>query len=196
MTLLFVNCCISQRGDASRTRALCQAFLDAYRPAHPGAAVETVDLTDCALPPFDRARLDARDALRDRGDFGAPVYDLARQFQAADHILVGAPFWDLQFPAALRIYIEYISANGLTYYYDDAGCHGACRAQRLAYLTSGGDGEQPESLGVLYWKQLCRMFGIGRFDSLFAGGLDLDPARAPALLEAACARARLLGADF
>ena len=29
-------------------------------------------------------------------------------------------------------------------------------------LTSGGDLEQPESLGVLYWKQLCAMFGIPR----------------------------------
>ena len=79
----------------------------------------------------------------------------------ADRMVVAAPFWDLTFPAALRTYIEYISANGLTYHYEADGCHGDCRAEKLVYLTSGGDVERPESLGVLYWRQLCAMFGIG-----------------------------------
>lgn len=196
MKLLFIDCCISQRGDTSRTATLCRAFLDAYRAAHPETQVETVDLKTLDLRPFDRPALDARDALRTAGEFGAPVYDLARQFREADHILVGAPFWDLSFPAVLRIYMEYISANGLTYYYDDTGCHGNCRGSRLAYLTTGGDVEGADTLGALYWKQLCQMFGIGRFDYVFAGGLDLDPAQTPTLLDAACRRAAALATDF
>ena len=96
--------------------------------------------------------------------------------------MVAAPFWDLTFPAALRTYIEYISANGLTYHYEADGCHGDCRAEKLAYLTSGGDLEQPESLGVLYWKQLCAMFGSPAFSYVFAGGLDLDPAKTEEIL--------------
>lgn len=196
MKLLFVDCCISQRGENSRTRALCRAFLKTYRETRPEAEIETVDLTALALEPFDREMLDARDALKNRGAFDEPVYRLARQFREADRILVGAPFWDLQFPAALRIYIEYISANGLTYYYDETGCHGNCKGERLAFLTSGGDAEQEDSLGVLYWRQLCAMFGIPRFDYVFAGGLDLDPARTPELLDAACALSRSLAAEF
>lgn len=196
MKLLFVDCCISQRGPRSRTRALCEAFLETYQQTHPQARIETVDLQQLALPPFDCAMLDARDALRVAGDFNAPVFALARQFCTAEHILVGAPFWDLSFPAALRIYIEHISANGISYYYDEQGCHGACAARRLAFLTSGGDREQPQSLGVLYWQQLCAMFGIPRFDHVFAGSLDLDPAQTPALLAAACQDARSLAAGF
>lgn len=41
--------------------------------------------------------------------------------------MVAAPFWDLSYPAALRTYVEYISANGLTYHYDASGCHGDWR---------------------------------------------------------------------
>ena len=40
------------------------------------------------------------------------------------------------------------------------------------------------------------MFGIPRFDHVFAGGLDLDPGRVPALMETACERARQLGREF
>jgi FMN-dependent NADH-azoreductase len=45
---------------------------------------------------------------------------------------------------------------------------------------------------VLHWRQLCRLFGIGKFEYVFAGGLDIDPAQTPALLEAACDVARKL----
>jgi len=196
MKLLFVNCCISQRGPASRTAALCGAFLDEWRAANPDAETETADLTAAELRPFTAELLDRRDALARAGEFGAPVFAPARQFRDADRIVVGAPFWDLSFPAALRIYIEYVSANGVTYYYDETGPHGACRARRLCYLTSGGDRERPDSLGAAYWRQLCALYGIPELRYVFAGGLDLDETRAPALLAEACGCARKLAREF
>ena len=125
MKLLFVNCCISQRGDGSRTLALAKAFLETWKDLHPEAEVETVEPEALlALKPFAPEMLNDRDALAGIRCFDAPVFDLARQFRAADRIVVAAPFWDLTFPAALRTYIEYISANGLTYHYEADGCHG------------------------------------------------------------------------
>lgn len=196
MKLLFIDGCVSQRGEASRTRALADAFLAAFRESHPEAEVETVSLETLVLPWLLPAALDERDALASVGAFDAPVFDLARQFRGADRIAAAAPFWDLSFPAVMRVYIEYISANGLCYHYEQDGCHGDCRASRLLYLTTGGDFERPDSLGVLYWKQLSAMFGIPRFDYVFAGGLDVDPARVPRIMDAACGRARALGRDF
>ena len=196
MKLLFVDCCISQRGAESRTRALANAFLDAFRSAHPDWEVETVDVAALNLAPFTPEMLNERDALASVGAFDAPVYDQARQFRGADAVVVAAPYWDLSYPAALRTYIEYISANGLTYHYEADGCHGDCRASKLMYLTSGGDVERPESLGVLYWKQLCRMFGIPEFGYVFAGGLDLDPAKTAELLAEACEKARQAAQAF
>ena len=197
MKLLFVNSCISQRGEVSRTLALAKAFLETWKGLHPEAEVETVAPEALlALKPFDPEMLNDRDALAGIRCFDAPVFDLARQFRAADRIVVAAPFWDLTFPAALRTYIEYISANGLTYHYEADGCHGDCRGEKLVYLTSGGDVERPESLGVLYWKQLCAMFGIPAFDYVFAGGLDLDPAKTEEILAEACEKARWLAETF
>ena len=197
MKLLFVDCCISQRGADSRTRALADAFLTAFRSNHPDTEAETVSQeTLLALKPFDAEMLNERDALASVGAWEAPVFDLARQFRAADAIVVAAPFWDMSYPAALRTYIEYISANGLTYHYDENGCHGDCKADQLVYLTSGGDVEREDSVGVVHWRQLAAMFGIPRFDYVFAGGLDLDPAAAPKLLAGACELAQKLAADF
>ena len=197
MKLLFVDCCISQRGADSRTRALADAFLTAFRSNHPDTETETVSQeTLLVLKPFDAEMLNERDALASVGAWEAPVFTLARQFRAADAIVVAAPFWDMSYPAALRTYIEYISANGLAYHYDENGCHGDCRAKWLVYLTSGGDVEREDSVGVVHWRQLAAMFGIPRFDYVFAGGLDLDPAAAPKLLAGACELAQKLAADF
>ena len=193
MKLLFVNCCISQRGGASRTKALADAFLTAFRASHPGAEVEEVTPEALlALKPFNAEMLNRRDALAAENAFDAPVYALARQFRAADAVAVAAPFWDLSYPAALRTYIEYISANGLTYHYDAAGCHGDCAAGHLVYLTSCGDVEREDSVGVIHWRQLAAMFGIQQFDYVFAGGLDARPDTAGDTLTAACTLAGAL----
>ena len=197
MKLLFVDCCISQRGAASRTLLLASAYSTAFLEKWPDAEIGTVlPETLLALKPFDVEMLNDRDALAAVGAWDAPVFALARQFRGADRIVVAAPFWDLSFPAALRTYIEYISANGLTYHYDETGCHGDCKARQLVYLTSGGDVEREDSVGVVYWRQLAAMFGIPRFDYVFAGGLDIDPATAPELLAGACDVAQKLAAEF
>lgn len=197
MKLLFVDSCISQRGADSRTRAVADAFLDTFRANHPGAEVETVTPEQLlALKPFDVEMLNDREALAGAGAFDAPVFDLARQFRGADAVVVAAPYWDLSYPAALRTYVEYISAVGLTYHYEADGCHGDCKAQRLVYLTSGGDFEHEDSIGVLHWRQLCGLFGVKRFDYVFAGGLDIDPAMTPDLVRGACELARKLAEEF
>ena len=76
MKLLFVNCCISQRGEGSRTLALAKAFLEAWKAKHPEAEVETVEPeTLLALKPFAPDMLNDRDALAGIRCFDAPVYD-------------------------------------------------------------------------------------------------------------------------
>ena len=175
MKLLFVNCCITQHGEKSRTMALARAFLDAYQKAHPEDEICEEDIREADIPCFDEALLEKRDALMQAGCFEDPLYDYARRFQEADRILVAAPLWDLLFPARLRAYIEHISANGLCYHYDEKGSHGDCRAKSLTYLTSGGDFEQELCAPAIFWKQLCGMFGIENFHYVFAGGVDISP---------------------
>ena len=197
MKVLFVDCCISQRGEESRTRKLAEAYLEAYLNCHSDAELEVIPPEELlSLPPFDVELLEEREALSQAGQFDDHVFDLARQFREADAVVVAAPYWDMSYPAALRTYIEHISAVGLTYHYEMDGCHGDCKAEHLVYLTSGGDFEHEDSVGVVHWRQLCGLFGIDRFDYVFAGGLDIDPTQTPAILEAACAVAAQLAEEF
>ena len=193
MKLLFVDCCISQRGEESRTRTLAMAYLEAYMNSHPEAELETVHPEELlALAPFDVEMLNEREALARNGEFDDQLFDMARQFAEADAVVVAAPYWDMSYPAALKTYIEHISAVGLTYHYEMDGVHGDCKAEHLVYLTSGGDFEHEDSIGVLHWRQLCGLFGIERFEYVFAGGLDIGPALTVEQLEGACALARKL----
>ena len=74
MKLLFVDCCISQRGENSRTAALAKAYLEGFRSAHPDAQVETVTPeTLLNLRPFDVPALNEREALASVGAWDAPV---------------------------------------------------------------------------------------------------------------------------
>ena len=95
MGLLFIDSCISQRGENSRTLRLARAFLEEYRKAHPDDEVTVTRVGNLGLKPLTPADLDARDALARAGDFSGPVFRLARDVQAADKIVVAAPFWDL-----------------------------------------------------------------------------------------------------
>ena len=51
------------------------------------------------------------------GAFQDPLFGLARQFAAADRIVIAAPYWDLSFPAALKQYVEQINVLGITFIY-------------------------------------------------------------------------------
>ena len=193
--LLFVDCCISPRGDRSRSHALCEAFLEEYRKSHPAMDIETVNLQRMALKPLDQFSTDDRNALRRVKAFDAPIFELANQFRRADRIVIGAPLRDLTFPAMLRVYIEYICVREVTYHYEGKESKGDCMATKLAYLNVSG-GPEPEDLGVEYWRELSKRFGIQEFHHVAAYGLDLEPEKSEAIMAEACEKARALARDF
>ena len=98
--------------------------------------IEHLDLRNTELLSFNAEMLDTRDALFAAKKFDAQIYDLANRFRAAEGIVIGAPFWDLSFPAQLRIYIEHVSANGVTYYYDEKGIETKVEKYDYGYLVN------------------------------------------------------------
>ena len=146
--------------------------------------------------------LDERDALASVGAWDAPVFDQAWQFRGADAVVVAAPFWDLSYPAVLKIYLERISVTDITFGYDDRGAMvGLCRADKLLYVTTrGGNFSLPETAwmesGARHIQALCAMYGIPDFRLLCAEGLDDVRNDKEALLTAALERAAALAEEF
>ncbi len=185
-TLLYVDCCI--RRERSRTRKLAEAFL---KNVPEGWAVETVTLMDEPLLPLMEGGFNQRDELLQAGDLRHRRFDYAWQFQKADAILIAAPFYDLSIPALLKVYIENVSVDGITFACDERGLRGACRAKSMTFLTSRGGfyDDSPDEMGSRYMAALCGFFGTGIYRCIAADGVDMDPEKTPAILADACRRA-------
>lgn len=182
MKILFVDCCI--RGEVSRTLGLCRAALDEIARRWPEATVETVSLNDDPPLPMDAELLARRDELSAAGDFTDPTFRFAAQFKEADLIVIGAPYWEFQFPALLRCYLEQISVCGLTFVYgEDGRPQTLCSGKRLLYVTTAGGPIGDRNCGYDYIRILCGdLLGIPAISWGGAEGLDIWGADVPGLL--------------
>ncbi len=168
-TILIVDCCI--RKDASRTRKILHAFLSGLS----GYAVETVDLCAMPLRPLCGSFFEERQLLLQKRALSHPRFQLAHQFAKADRIVMAAPFYDLSFPALLKIYIENISVDGITFQTDTHGLSGLCQAKELIFITTRGGiyHDHEDEQATPYLKALCRFFNIPQFCMFDADGMDI-----------------------
>lgn len=187
--LLLIDCCI--RKEESRTKRIMDAFLSAVPD---DCAVEHLVLTEENLAPLTGDFFAQRQRLLENHDYTHPRFRYAKQFAAADIIVIAAPFWDLAFPALLKIYIEQVSLDGITFGADETGLVGLCRATDMVFLTTRGGFYTGDALemGSRYLDALHTFFGIGRYRCIAADGMDVAGFDAKAALEKACAEARAL----
>ncbi|MBQ6403606.1 MAG: NAD(P)H-dependent oxidoreductase [Oscillospiraceae bacterium] len=176
--LLFINACVRAE---SRTRRLADCLLSAL-----GEPATELRLTDISFPSVDEAFLQERDRLLAAQSYDHPMFALARQFAAADAIVIAAPFWDLSFPAALKAYLEQINVVGVTFRYTPEGVpEGLCRARKLYYVTTVGGDFFPEAFGFGYVEALAKNFyGIPDIHLIKATGLDIWGANVEEILRA------------
>ena len=163
---LYINCCV--RKD-SRTDRLAKAVLQKL-----GGGYTELKLYEENLRPLDLETLNKRTALVEQGDRSDKMFDCAKQFAAADTIVIGAPYWDLSFPAPLKIYIENIYVTGIVSEYDENGMpRGLCKADRLYYVTTAGGPYDP-AYSYGYIESLCKsFFGIPNTHLIKAEMLDI-----------------------
>lgn len=144
--VLYINCCPRKE---SRTKRLANAVLQKL------GEYEEVNLYEAVLLPIDENRIKERNSLLESGKLDAEEFKLARQFASADEIVIAAPFWDLSFPAKLKLYIENIYITGIVSSYDENGMpKGLCNAERLYYVTTSG-GPFDGRYSFDYFRTLC-----------------------------------------
>lgn len=186
--ILVLDACV--RREESRTKKLMERALQVLREGHKDWEFQVLALMDMDLKYWNTQTLRARDALLAQRQYDAPAFSLGRQFREADGMIVAAPFWDLSVPAVLKVYIENVSAEGITFGCDENGMFGMCNAQWMLFLTTrGGVWEgSPMEQGGSYMKALCHFFGIDSYYHVFADGLDLQEMDGQAILEDALKR--------
>ncbi len=172
MNILFINACV--RGEASNTLKLCRAALEALQEKFPEATISEVDLNIDRPEPLYPEQVEQRSALHAAKAYDHALYAYAREFAAADKIVIGAPYWDLAFPSVLKIYLERICAVDVTFAYSPEGApYSLCRGDQLLYVSTAGGPVEGLNLGFDYIKALCMVFfGISDVRCFMIPGLD------------------------
>ena len=166
--LVFINGCI--RGKDSRTLSVAAPLLEALAQRY---EIQTIDLTNTSLAPINTA------SYLQRGTAGlSPADREAGMIVAnADRLVIAAPFWDMSFPSALKVFFEHISAADLTFVnLDDGNTKGNCAAEKMLYITTRGM-EIPtgdfRDQGSSYLKALGWLWGIPTVQTVAAYGMDV-----------------------
>ena len=182
--VLWINSCMRGAGQ-SRTLELCRTFLEELRVRRPGLKVAERDLTRAELPVMTAELSRRREELAAEGRED-PLLLPAREMARADLVVVGAPYWDLGFPAALKVYLEWASLNNVTFRYTDGGKQeGLSRCADLIFITTGGGPIQGKNFGYDYLKALSSMLGIRRTHCVTAENLDVQGNDVNAILDRA-----------
>ena len=174
--ILFIDACVRKE---SRTKRLAEAFLKRLE-----GEICYLKLEEHTFPLLDESLLEKRDALIETAAYDDRMFDFARQFAAADEIVIAAPYWDYSFPAVLKQYIEHINVVGITFEYTPEGVpRGLCRADRLTYITTAGGDWAPDQYGFGYIKALAQdYYGISDVRLIAATGLDIVGADVEAIM--------------
>lgn len=175
--ILYVNACVRKE---SRTNRLAKTLLERL------GDYEEVRLIEKELLPLNEERLDYRSAQIEKQNYEDRIFELPKQFAEADLIVVSAPYWDGQFPAVLKTYIENIYLTGIVSKYDENGCpKGLCKAKKLYYVTTAG-GQYDPRFSFDYLDYLVKtMFGIRETELICAEYLDIKGNNAEEILSRA-----------
>lgn len=165
--ILFINACVRPQ---SRTFILAKKVIEKMK-----GEIEEVNLECTSIAPLNYETLQKRDEYAKSKDFSAPMFQFARQFVTADEIVIAAPYWDMSFPATIKIYLEMVTVCGLSFCYTTEGFpKGLCRAKRIVYVTTAGGEISEYNLGYDYVKALANnCYGIPKVLCYMAENLDI-----------------------
>lgn len=163
--LIFIDSCMREE---SRTKRIATPIIAELSKRY---EVERIALEGASYPAVNSK------TLQDRNNGIVPEHfvDLAKKVAAADRIVIAAPFWDMSFPAILKLFIENLSLFGVTFNTDDKTCYGLCRCQKLLYITTRGmniSTGDPLEQATPYLKALSFLWGLGEIVTISAQNLD------------------------
>ena len=164
--LVVIDACI--RGEESRTRRLAEPIVEALAKRY---EITRFDLTKMPLEPLTPATF----AERMAGKVPQWAVEAARTLAEADRIVVAAPFWDMSFPAVVKVFFEHTSLFDITFSDNGRSCVGLCKCEKVMYITTRGmnipTGDAREQ-GSSYLQALSRLWDLGTVLTVAAWNID------------------------
>ena len=163
--LVFIDATMREE---SRTRRIAHPIISELSGRYD---IETIRLDEAGFPVVDGRILHDRDC----GIVPVEYADMSRRIAAADRIVIAAPFWDMSFPSALKVFFENMSLFHITFDSDDRQCYGLCRCSRVLYITTRGmdiHTGDPLEQATPYIRALSHLWGLGELYVVSAENLD------------------------
>ncbi|WP_368639579.1 NAD(P)H-dependent oxidoreductase [Castellaniella ginsengisoli] len=183
MKLLHIDSSIN--GQNSVTRGLTRAIVEQQRAAHPGLAVDYLDLAVQApnplsldalgfrLPPSDAALSEAQQHEN------AVSEALVTQLLAADIVVIGSPLYNFTVPVQLKAWLDRIAQAGRTFKYTENGPVGLLGDKTVILaLSRGGVYSTSEAGNAMehqesYLKTIFGFMGVTDIRVVRAEGMDM-----------------------
>lgn len=203
MQLLHVDSAIT--GAQSVSRQLTANTVAAWVAAHPGTAVQYLDLAESAPSHLSAQSMGFRTgqaaATEAERAENALSEALVSQFLAADVIVIGAPLYNFSVPSQLKAWIDRLAQAGRTFKYTDKGPVGLAGGKTVIVASTRGgvystsEGGQAMEHQESYLKVVFGFFGITDVRFVRAEGVAMGPdAKAAALASAQAHIAQHTGA--
>lgn len=163
--LFYIDSCLRS---GSNTKIIADALIAKLSERY---EVETIKLFDLDFPVVKDK------ILNDRSNGIVPdvFVNIAKKIAVADRLVISAPFWDMSFPSALKVFFENMSLFNVTFASDDKECYGLCKAEKVLYITTRGmnisTGDDLEQ-ATPYIKALSKLWGLGELYVIAAQNMD------------------------
>jgi FMN-dependent NADH-azoreductase len=164
--LVVIDACI--RGEESRTRRLAEPIIASLAKRY---EIQRFDLTQMPMEPLTPKTY----AERAAGVIPAWALEAARTIAEADRLMVVAPFWDMSFPAVLKVFFEHTSLFDITFTDNGRSCVGLCKCEKVLYVTTRGMNiptGDPREQGTTYLHALSALWDLGNVLTVAAWNMD------------------------
>ena len=198
--VLYIKANLKPEGQ-SRTFKISDSFIDEYKKNNPNDEIITLDLYKENINFLKGEDLGAVFGPKNEESKNHPILKYAYQFAEADKYIVAAPMWNLNMPAILKAYIDYVSVTGITFKYTANGPVGLCEGKKAVHIVSRG-GAYSEGAGAAvemgdrYLRTIFGFFGITDFTTISADNLDVIGEDVEAIIENAIKKAEIVAKEF
>ncbi|MDF2522021.1 MAG: azoR2 [Clostridia bacterium] len=185
----------------SRTFKVSDSFIEAYKKSHPEDEVITLDLYKEGIGLLSTDDINSVFGPKTEESRKHPILKYAYQFLEADKYVVAEPMWNLNIPAILKAYIDYICVTGITFKYTAQGPVGLCNNKKAVNI-SGRGGQYAEGpgadfeMGDRYLRTIFAFLGITDYTTIAADELDVMGNDVDAIVGSAAAKAQEIAKTF
>ena len=163
--IFYVDACLRT---GSNTKKIADAIIAKLAERYD---IETVRLSEHTFPVVNN------DVLNDRANGIVPdeYVAMAKKLADADRLVIAAPFWDMSFPGALKVFLENMSLFNVTFGSNEIECYGLCKAEKVLYITTRGmnisTGDALEQ-ATPYINAIGKLWGLGELHVISAQNMD------------------------